>query len=336
MDDDKRPSPPPGGNLTTSLDMRVAAVLFGVVAATLNAAPTTGVPLTSALSFFAAMPIFYVGFARGPLAAILSAVVAVVATGLALAPLSGLIFAANTVVPAAYAAFLVNLARPADELGGPADRLAWYPLADVLLRLCLTVAVGSIALGVAVGYDLEGVRAEIAAGLETIGGQGDASLEGLLGDSLSSAEGREALASAFAGLLPLVQPFTAVLVLVANMHVAMRLARSRGVLKRPADDMRLALRLPTMGLLAFGIALALSFGDGSVALAARAFSGALGGGFLIAGFAILHWALRDRSAKPAVLIAVYLLTAITGFPALVMVAVGLFSTARAVPISKRD
>ena len=331
------PSPEKGSNLSTSLDMRVAAVLFGVVAAVLHAAPLTGVPLAAAFSFFSAMPIFYVGFARGPVAAIIAAVVAVLAVGVAAAPLAGLSFAASTAVPAAYAAFLVNLARPADELGGPSDRIAWYPLADVLLRLCLTVAAGAVVLGVALGYDLEGAREQIVEGLTQIGQQADASLDEMLGGALSNEAARESLAAALAGILPVVQPFSAVLILVANLHFSMRLARARGVLKRPPDDMRLALRLPLLGLVAFGLSIVLAFGTSDIAVMARAFAGALGAGFMIAGFAIIHWALRDNGARVPALVGLYLLVPLlSGLPAIAMVAVGLFSTARAVPISKRD
>ena len=313
--------------MTSGLDPRLAGVLHGLYCAVLGAAPLLGVPFALALSFFAAMPIFYVGFAKGPLAAVIAGVVAIVATSLVATPLGGLTLAANTVAPAAYAAFLINLARPAEELGGPSDGLAWFPLADVLLRLCLTVAMGSIVIGLAVGYDAADLRQVLIDGMN----EADPSLREALGDDAQ----REALASLVSVLLPLAQPLSAVLVLVGNMHLAMRLARARGVLRRPPDDMALALRLPTLGLLAFGIALALSFGSGELAMAARAFAGALGAGFMIAGFAIVHWQLRGTTLRLPALIALYGLTALTTLPAFAMVAIGLFSSARAVPISKR-
>ena len=335
------PHDPRGGgrnvrSMTLGLDPRVAGALHGMFAAVLGAAPLLGLPFATALSFFAAMPIFYVGFAKGPMAVVIAAVVAIGATALAAAPLAGLTLAANTVVPAAYAAFLINLARPAEELGGPDGGLAWYPLADVLLRLCLTVAAGTVVVGLAIGYEIDAVRDAFVKAFGSMEPLTDAEGAPLLPD-LADPEGRERLAGALARLLPLAQPFSAVIVLVGNLHLAAQLARARGVLKRPRDDMALALRLPTLGLLAFGIAIALSFGDGETALAARAFAGAFGAGFTIAGFAIIHLWLRGSAARLPVLVGLYVATLVTaGLTVLPVMALGLFSTARAVPVSKRN
>lgn len=315
-----------------ALDPRLAGTVYGLVAALLGAAPLVGVPLIAALSFFASIPIFYVGFARGPVAAIIAAAVAVVATTFLGGPIAGLALAASTAVPAAYAAYLINLARPADELDGPSGQLAWYPLADVLLRLCLTVAVGSIVVGLAIGYDTETAREVIASVLNEAASTPDALPGGLPpGTNLNDVAGQ------IAGLLPLAQPFGAVLVLLGCMHLAMRAAQRRGVLRRPMDDMALALRLPGLGLLAFGIALVLSFAGDGVAPAARAFAGALAAGFMVAGFALAHFKLRGSPAGVPLLVGLYLVTFLTaGLTVPVMVGFGMFSTARAVPISKPD
>src|SRR3546814_13685649 len=60
-----------------------------------------------------------------------------------------------TLVPAGWLSHLANLARPASELGGPDDLLAWYPLSDILLHLCGLVTLAVIALGVVIGYGPE-------------------------------------------------------------------------------------------------------------------------------------------------------------------------------------
>lgn len=337
---DRRYAPTGGGHLSTSLDLRVAGVLFGLFAAMLNAAPLTGVPFTTALPLFSAVPVFYLGFARGPLAAAIAALVAVAVTALAANPLVGLALAALTVVPAAYGAFLANLARPAEELGGPSDGLAWYPLADVLFRLCLAIALGVLALGLATGFDVAGTREATSQAVVELGQNPDltpearTALDQTLGGALTNADARDALAASVAALTPFFSSFLAVLVIVANLHLAMRLARARGVLARPADDMAIALRLPALALLVFGVALALAFTDGTLGVLARVLAGALGAGFTIAGYAILHFRLRGSALRAPVLIAVYVATALFALPALAMLGLGLFSTARAVPISK--
>ena len=341
---DRRFAPTGGGNLSTSLDLRVAGVLFGVLAAALNAAPLSGVPLTGAMPLFSAIPIFYLGFARGPLAAGIAALVATLVTALAANPLVALALAALTVIPAAYGAFLANLARPAEELGGPTGGMAWYPLADVLFRLCLAIAAGVVALGLATGFDVAELRATAIEALRELGERDDltaetrAALDGTFGGALTNADAREALAASVAVLTPFFTAFLAVLVIVANLHLAMRFARARGVLTRPADDMAIALRLPSPALLAFAVALALALfgGTGAVGVLAAVPAGALGAGFTIAGYAILHYRLRGSALRAPVLIAVYVGTALVVLPAFVMLGLGLFSTARAVPLSRRN
>ena len=309
-----------------SLDPRLAGAVAGLASAVLTGAVVVGLPFATALYFFAALPILFVGFSHGPVAAVIAAAIGALAMGIVAGPLAALTAAASAGVPAAYAAYLVGLARPADELGGPADGLAWYPLADVLLRVCLTVAAGSIAIGLAVGYSTETVGALLT---ETIGEQPV--------DPELAAQGMtpETVAAIVTALVPIAQPFGAVLVIVGNLYLAMRSARRRGLIDRPADDMPVALRLPTVALPVFAVALVLSFLDGSLAYAARAVAGALAAGFMIAGYAILHLRLRGSSARSPILLAVYVGTAIFSLPAFVMLGMGLFSTARAVPISKR-
>lgn len=323
-------TPPPGPGTKSggfaALDARVAGALAGLVSALFMASIGLGLPFLAALYFFAPLPILLVGFSHGPTGAIAAAAVAAIGMGAVAGPLSALTSLATVGVPAAYAAYLLNLARPADELGGPSDRMAWYPLADVLLRVCLTVAAGVVVIGVAAGYDAATVRALL-----------DETLFLGVEDADLAAQGvsRDALTATIVALIPLAQPFLTVLVIVSNIHLAARAARTRGLIERPHDDMPLSLRLPTLAMPIFGVALVLSFLEGPVAYAARAFAGALGAGFTIAGYAILHHRLRGNPTRSVVLVIVYLTTIMFTLPAFVMLGLGLFSTARAVPMSKR-
>ena len=51
-----------------------------------------------------------------------------------------------TLIPAGWLSNLANLARPASELGGPENALAWYPLSNILAHLAVMVTLGMIAL----------------------------------------------------------------------------------------------------------------------------------------------------------------------------------------------
>ena len=306
-----------------------SAVIAGLLAAVGVAAGGASMPIVSATGLFAALPIFWTGLVHGPRSGIIAALVATAALALAATPAVAIVLTALVFAPAAYVSHLLNLARPADELGGPDDRLAWFPLADILFRICLIVAVATVAIAFATGYDAETARQA----LRDVFDEAISTAPPEVAEQFASEELREPTIQRTIAILPFVEGFVSVLVLVGNLYLAMLFARGR--MARPVDDMTLALRLPTLGLLAFGTAVAVTLivvGSGGEAFVAPAFAGAFGAGFTIAGFAILHFRLRGSPAKLPILVAVYLAAPLI-FPALL--ALGLFSTARAVPISKR-
>ena len=304
----------------------INAVIGGLASALCVASPALGIPLVSALSLFAALPVFWIGLVHGPAFAAISALVAAVAMAVAASPAAAFASAAALLLPAVYMSHLLNLARPAEELGGPSGRMAWYPLADSIFRGCIAVAAGVILIGVVSGYDSATVAREIGTYLDQMAAGANPDVAAQLG----SAEERASAVNLTVALLPFLQPFGLVVSLVASMYLAMNFAHRHTA--RPRDDMRVALRLPIAGLLAFGAAVALSFTGEPLGLVARVFAGALGAAFTIAGYAIVHLRLANSPAKLPILAAVYLLS-IFFWP--VFMALGLFSTARAVPTSQR-
>lgn len=322
----RQPAPSNDNGSRTGFGPRTSGAIAGLLAALSVAAGTLGAPIVSAFGFFSTLPIFWVGLVHGPIAGVIAAAVATGALALAASPALALAMAAVGFVPAAYVSYLLNLARPADELGGPSDRMAWFPLADALFRISMFVAMGTVVVALASGYTAEAARAALTEFMDEMSRSAPPELALQLGGEAE----RELAVQQTVALLPFVQPFVSVLSLVANLYLAMRIAANR--MARPVDDMPLALRLPVAGLLVFGIALTLSFILGPDAFIARSFAGALGAAFTVAGFAILHLRLRGSAVRLPVLMAAYLLSPII-FPGLL--ALGLFSTARAVPVSIR-
>ena len=325
---DPEPAPKPPGSFS-GLGEITSGIVAGLVSALAAVAATSGLPLVTAFSIFASLPILLVGLVNGPRAAIIASAVAALGVGAVSAFVIGLATFALAFGPAAYMSYLLNLARPADELGGPSDGMAWYPLADTIFRTCLAVALGTVVVGLLFNYESDAVRAALAQLIDEM------VAVSANPEQLGTEAERAVAVNTVVAVLPAAQPFGSVLSLLANMYLAIKIGRARGLVKRPPDDMRLALRLPSLGLLVFGIALAFSFSDGTLGLVARVFAGALAAGFMVAGFAIVHFALRASAVKTPVLFGLYVATAIAVFPAFLMMALGLFSTARAVPISKQ-
>ncbi|MDQ1222144.1 hypothetical protein QE432_003725 [Agrobacterium sp. SORGH_AS 745] len=130
----------------------ITGVLAGICAAFL----TLGATAQSSFSFLlyagSAMPIFIAGMGWGNRAAVVAIITTAIIGALVISPLFSLTIAIFTLIPAGWLSHLANLARPASELGGPDDLLAWYPLSGIVLHLCLLVSVAVVILGWMIGY----------------------------------------------------------------------------------------------------------------------------------------------------------------------------------------
>ena len=130
----------------------ISGVLAGICAAFL----TLGATAQSSFSFLlyagSAMPIFIAGMGWGNRAAIVAIITTAIIGALVMSPLFALTIAIFTLIPAGWLSHLANLARPASELGGPDDLLAWYPLSGIVLHLCILVCIAVIILGWMIGY----------------------------------------------------------------------------------------------------------------------------------------------------------------------------------------
>ncbi len=309
-----------------NLDIKTIGIgmLAGAATAVLCLGVATGSGLSVALYFLSAVPLMVVALGWGTQAAIAGAVTAAVLIAVVTNMQAAVYIAMTTVIPAAGAGYLLNLARPADELGGPRDRLAWYPLSDVIFRLALITGGAFIVAGMLVGYGPELV-AQIA----------DQSLERLREVNPEYAptdEAKAGLAAFLTGATAFMHPAFWLTLLVGNLYLALAITRASGRLTRPREDWAVSLRLPRMAAVVFGVAIVASFVQGPFGLAATAIAGALAGGFVLAGLAVFHERTRGKPWQPIVLILVY-----TGLALLIgvlpLLLVGLTSPARAMPIS---
>src|SRR5690606_21761587 len=111
-------------------------------------------------------------------------------------------------------AYLIGLARPASELGGPKDVLVWYPLSDILFRLALMVAASFIIIGVIMGFGPDMARELANTVIERIS---EANPDFVVND-----EFRDSLAQLLMVALPAMQPATCLATLVGNLYLALR------------------------------------------------------------------------------------------------------------------
>ena len=193
-------------------------VVAGLAAALLSVGVITGAPLGMAIYFLSPLPVMAAGLGWGLPAGVVAAAVAALAIAIGLAPMSALVVATSTLIPALVAAWFFGLARPADEIGGPDGKLVWYPLADTLLRMAIAVSAGFILLGFVVGYGSDLVN-EIATVMVE-------SFREVNPEIVTDPAFSEGLASFLAIVLPYLQTGLWFVVLTANLYLAARLTRA--------------------------------------------------------------------------------------------------------------
>ena len=295
-----------------------AAILLGVAAY----ASVFAVVLTIA----AMASIFIAGLGYGLLSSLVSILAAAFATAALYSnPMSG-VGMALILAPAAVMSYLANLARPASEIGGPETALAWYPLSDILLAGGVVTAVSTVAT-LFLHPDIDAVYAAVAEMVGTMMSEIDPSAP-------FGADMRTKLVSFLQVLFPMIQGMQMMIALFAVFYFGMRILSAAGRSTRPREDIRSSLRMNRLAIVVFLAGVALMFGGDTLEVIGAGFAGAVAGGFLLSGFAILHNMLRDKSWRLPGLVLAYLLTVMVPLvPLILVIAGGLSNPRRAVALT---
>jgi hypothetical protein len=303
----------------------VIGVLAGVTAALLSLGANTQSSLAIALYAGSALPILIAGLGWGNLAAIAAVVVAGLISSVLVSPYYALLILVITLIPAAWLSHLANLARPASELGGPDDAMAWYPLSDILTQLAVLVTMGMIVVGLIVGYDQEMSDRLVELVLEALKAQ-----EPLYNPD---ADAVAQFKSIFSVALPLIQGALWMVMLFAAYYIATRITQIAKNNLRPREDMPSTLRMHRYAIFAFLGGLLLCFAGGTLGALGALICGSFGAGFLISGFAVFHFRTRGKSWRLPVLWLGYLSVVLFTIPAFFFLLSGLMDTRRAIALS---
>lgn len=300
------------------------ALLTGLLAGVTAALLGYGAGVRSSLSFVlyaaSALPVLIAGLGWGLRAALVAVVVAAAAGSLLVSPMFALTMAIFTTVPACWISHLANLARPASEIGGPDDQIAWYPLPDILLHLCGLVTVAVIILGTMIGFGPEFIERLIDAMAKSFANQPD----GMVLDTAVLTGMQKTLLIT----LPMMQSGMWLIMLFAAYYFATRIVSRSGQGVRPREDMPSSLRMHRNAIFIMLAGVALTFVGGAAAMIGATITGAFGAGFLIAGFASLHFRTRGKDFRTPLLVLAYL-SSVLLLPTLVILAIGLADTRRA-------
>lgn len=265
---------------TTSI---ATGLIAGVTAALLSLSATAQSFFSVVLYAASALPILIAGLRWGNASAMIAVIVGGVLASALISPYFALLFVIFTLVPAGWLSNLANLARPASELGGPSDALAWYPLSSILAHLSAIVVLGMIVVGrfdyIPTGEIID-VFVQAMKAKEPLFNPDDATIA--------------QMKSVLAFMFPLTEAALRVLMLFAAYYIASLIVRMSGKGLRPREDMPSTLRMHRNAIFVFLAGLLISFMGGMMAFIGAIVCGAFGAGFVLAGFASLHFKTRGK------------------------------------------
>lgn len=307
-------------NQTTLL----TGVLAGITAALLVLGANAQPSFASFMYAASALPILIAGLGWGNTAAII-AVLSAAALGAAfVSPMFAVAAAIFTLIPAGWISHLANLARPASELGGPDDLLAWYPLSDIIMHLCALVAIAVIILGIMIGYSQDLTDQMVDLMMTTLKNQEPT----FAPDAAAILQAKSMLVLS----LPMIQGGLWVILLFASYYIASRVVAMSGRKLRPREDIPSTLRMNRNAIFVFLAGIVATFFGGVPAMIGATVCGTFGAGFLMSGFASLHFRTRGKDWRLPVLILAYL-SAIMVLPAFLILVLGLADMRRAVALT---
>lgn len=309
---------------TTSKSMTIG-LLAGVTAALLMLGALNNTSLSFTLYAVSTLPILIAGLGWGNRSAAAAVIAAGLAIAVAVAPKAALFVTVVSFLPAGWISHLANLARPASELGGPKDMLAWYPLPDILLHLCGLVSLALLVTGLIIGYGPELVDQFVDI-IQSVSAQQPGAP---VLDPAAVAQMKRLLVHT----VPAIVGINWVLTQFTAYYLATRLVAISARPVRPRENIPSSLRMNRNAIFVFLGGILLAFVDGPIGFAGAAISGAFGAGFLLAGFAVLHFRTRGKSYRLPLLILTYLACLLIVFPAFIVLVLGLSDTRQAIPLT---
>jgi hypothetical protein len=304
------------------LNLKTLAIgaLAGLTAALLVLGASMQPSFSAVLYAASALPILLVGLGWGNFAAISAVVTAAVLGAIAISPYFALVMTLVTLLPAGWLSHLANLARPASELGGPDNLLAWYPHSDILLHLCGLVTFAVIVIG----YGPEITDQMVDVLMASLQEQQPT----FVPDPVATAQ----MKSLVVLMLPALQGGIWVVMLFAAYYIATRIVAASGKGLRPREDIPSSLRMNRNSIFIFLAGLAATFMGGIPAMIGATVVGAFGAGFLMSGFAALHFRTRGKDWRLPALILCYLASTMM-LPALFILVLGLADTRKAIALT---
>ncbi len=295
------------------------AIAAGLASALLHL--STEWSLLGALVFALAapMPLFAAGLGRGLNAGLVAAGVATALIA-AVAGLPGAgLFAASDALPVLLLVRFALLNRPLHVDGGPEGGTEWYPPGLLLAWLSLYCAAAFAVLAVVMGSGPGGLQTGIS---NYVDGFRQALMAGT-GDGTAANPAVERMFATLERVFPFLVVTWWIVIVVANGVAAQKFLVRTGHAMRPSPDLT-ATALPGWMFPAVVAAAAVALvGSGWLGFMATNIALILCVPYFLTGLAVLHAISARWNGRTAILIAVYLLLLLFGWPLLVVTGLGM-------------
>jgi hypothetical protein len=297
----------------------VQLVLIGISAgaatALLFASVASGSLISVLLFYLAPLPILIAALGWSHWAGLVAAMFASAALATIFGPFLLFAFLLGIGLPAWWLGYLALLARPT----GPApEDIEWYPVGNLVIWCAIAGAAVVIAALVNFGAGDDGFRAALRSGIER--------MLKLQAPTTGPAPDVNRLVDFLVLALPPAAAVLTTITNVLNLWLATRVVSVSGRLKRPAPDIP-SMQFPSYAPLLTGAAIAASFLPGIAGTAGGVLAAALLMAYALLGFAVLHHITRGMNARTLLLGGAYVSVMVLGWPALLMMLLGLADTA---------
>lgn len=288
----------------------------GAATALLFASVASGSLISILLFYLAPLPILIAALGWSHWAALVAAMFASIGLAAVFGPFLFAAFLFGIGLPAWWLGYLTLLARPTGE-PAPND-IEWYPVGSLVVWAAILGAMIVVGALINLGAGEEGFRAALRNGVERI-----LKVQARAKDPAIDVN---RLVDFLVVALPPAAAVLTTITNVLNLWLASRIVTVSGLMKRPPPDLP-AMQFPSYAPLLTGAAIAASFLPGFVGTASGVLAASLLMAYALLGFAVLHNITRGLGSRVLLLGSVYAAVMVLGWPALLMMMLGLADAA---------
>jgi hypothetical protein len=296
------------------LQLVLIGIGAGAATALLFASVASGSLFAVLLFYLAPLPILIAALGWSHWAGLIAAVFASAGLAAVFGPFLFMAFLVGIGLPAWWLGYLALLARPTGE-PAPNDT-EWYPVGNLVVWAAIVGAIVVVAALINFGMSEDGFRTALRNGLERV--------LRLRAPNMPMPDLNRLLDFLVLALPPAAAVLTTI-TNVLNLWLAQRIVAVSGGLKRPRPDLP-AMQFPFYAPLLTGGAIVGSFLPGLIGTAGGVLAAAMLMAYALLGFAVLHHISRGIKGRIFLLGSAYAAVLVLGWPALVMMLLGLADT----------